>query len=81
MFTINSIKKLFIPRGLYCYKSLKVVPHETLGFVLKIRECLFYRHFHDLEGFCILEDALILDQCKICGIRDGYEKLESYECL
>lgn len=64
------LKKLFIPKGYYCYTALKLIPDEQLGFRMKVRQCPFYKYLHDIEGFCILEDDLILDECKICGIHE-----------
>ena len=66
----NWIKKLQIPKGFYCYQTLKIIPDETLGFRMKVRSCPFYRHIHDVEGLCVLEGDLVDDQCKICGRND-----------
>ena len=64
------IKKLFIPRGVYCYKALKIIKGGEFGFYIKTRQCPFYKHLHDIEGFCTLMDELVDDQCKICGRND-----------
>jgi hypothetical protein len=68
------IKKLRIPKGLYCYQLLKIIPDEKFGFCMKVRNCSFYHHIHNMDGYCLLEDCLIEDQCKLCGRNEFTDK-------
>ena len=70
MFTF--IKKLFIPKGFYCYTSLKIIIGKPFGFRIKTRTCPFYRSTSEsLYGWCLLDEWEVVDQCKICGVKDN----------
>jgi hypothetical protein len=68
------LKKLFIPKGFYCYQILKIIPDKQFGFRMKVSTCPFYRHLHDIEGVCALTDDIIDDECKTCGLNDFTDK-------
>ena len=63
-------KKLFIPKGFYCYKTTRIIPDKVYGFRMKIRTCPFYKQVWDVDGTCLLLNTVVLDQCKVCGINE-----------
>lgn len=68
-----------IPKGDYCYKITKIEhpKDKSKPPVIHIKVCAYWDEVDDMEGgsngFCThlhLEDPLIWDQCKSCGIND-----------
>jgi hypothetical protein len=69
-FMFTPIKKLFVPRGYYCYKHLRVERDEKFGFRIKVKPCPFYmKNGNDpLYGWCKLLSLEIVDQLKECSV-------------
>ncbi len=67
-----------IPTGIYCYSEKGVCPYywnNPLGF----GDCSFWRprwKFWEWNGWKDLDPALD-DQCKACGIKDGWYVIDS----
>lgn len=68
------LKRLFIPKGAYCYKDRKKISRD--GRTIKL--CKYYRRLYPLPleeklqnvAYCTLLKRRILHRCKACGIKE-----------
>jgi hypothetical protein len=67
---------LFIPKGLYCYKTVTLISAtKTNPPILKTKLCRYYKNkrcelIKDVE-----EDILLWDKVKACGIKENTGKV------
>jgi hypothetical protein len=64
----------FIPKGLYCYKTLEVIEDKEYGFRMKVKNCIFYQHQNKKNSCWLMNGEEIDDQCKICGLNEFLNK-------
>ncbi|MCK5347694.1 MAG: hypothetical protein KAR20_30005 [Candidatus Heimdallarchaeota archaeon] len=75
METISEDERKEIPKDtLYCYKILSIDSHpdDERNLIIKTKNCPFYKHIDELDGWCIVLKDEIDDCCKICGISEGH---------
>ena len=82
---MNIIKRIIaqfqIPEGPYCYEPLGTFLTEDGKSGIRTKVCPYWKSF-GIAGnkivWCYLldkeEDPLLDDQCKICGIKENFEK-------
>lgn len=80
-------KKLFVPKGFYCYTIKKIVPDSIYGCIIKTKVCPYWdkneNEDEQMNGYCHLlkkgdweENGtdLLWDQVKECGINHYNEE-------
>ena len=67
-----------IPDGPYCYMFTGRTKKTTKGLDYpETKPCTYYKNVKDIEGFCLVLEKEIEDQCKIC--KYNWNEDEEYE--
>ena len=66
-----------IPAGIYCYRILNITKREKDNMpIIQTKDCPYYHHIEEIDGYCNFLKCSIEDQCKICDINWDFKYID-----